>query len=1175
MKKNYILAAILGIIFINSNLKGQDVPTIKSDLPQMIPPSPSVASLMKFEEVPVSNYTGVPDISIPLFTVGSNSKDINVNIALKYHTSSVAADEIASDVGLGWNLFAGGTVSRTVKGYPDEELILSSTANPGRMGIYQTTVSNHINNFYYFSNNILNDTKTYYKPYLSSADQAIGNEYIWTANRANRYDTEQDLWQFNFFGKTGRFYIKKNNSGDLQVMPLDTYTVKIINQYDTNTLKPTGFTIYDDQGYKYVFDIIEVSYNSGGTQNKYYKDGELMIIDNIYSDREFNSSFHLSKVISPNNVTLITYEYNENELKEGFTNVIERRTVFANQGQSLSQLYELNQCDDFPPVVSMIRSTTSIKARKLKTIKITNNALVNFEYIQGRQDSNLMLPETASYLKSVSLADWDNHLIKKYSFKQDYKTVLDTRMFLTKIDETDKTGQLVGNYQMTYEDNSALEKVINKDSWGYFNLTDICDNNVSSESRRKVTPSFSTTNILQKIKYPTGGSVVFDFEPNTYSYIGDQQITDFSENKEYTYQYTNGLSFNNSNNAILLPTSTLDRKVKFSPSITLAETPGTDTRAFVLQVYNTATGNWEKVMNLNCSSGNSGCCFNVILKKNKGYRIWWQNFDLNYNGTDTMGVEYYNEGTANNFLYGGGNRIRRIGYFDYDAPTDFYKSLQGNPIPPAKEKKYIYNFDGTTTSSGALADPKPLFRYTKSFVSKIKFAPYIGIADCPEGDLNAETYSIVYDLVSTQNNIPLFKTQGAAVGYKFVTVQDGTGTEKGKTTFEYTSPIDFPNGTYPSGEPFVQPRNYDYKRGNLIRSITYDNTLRKLSETENQYNYINFEEYTGIKFTVPNQIYNGHSVNYPKTFMVYESSLNNGTYCMRCSSNYWSPKSFWGGMPLDSNTPNFIPVPVFETFGWTQLINTKNKNYFYENGNQKVVETQENFTYNNINKRIAEHTIIHPDGNSSKTKYYYDTGNNSVYSQNRISEIKKIENFENNMLVDTKEIDYSNTWNDNVSFLPKIVKGAFANNPSQTELTYDQYDSKGNLQQYTTKDGVPTAIIWGYNQTQSIAKIVGATYAHVSSLATAIISASDLDAANPSNEAALITALDNFRKDGTMANYQISTYTYDPLIGVTSITPPSGIREVYLYDTANRLKEIRENSATGKLLKEFRYNYKN
>jgi len=73
----------------------------------------------------------------------------------------------------------------------------------------------------------------------------------------------------------------------------------------------------------------------------------------------------------------------------------------------------------------------------------------------------------------------------------------------------------------------------------------------------------------------------------------------------------------------------------------------------------------------------------------------------------------------------------------------------------------------------------------------------------------------------------------------------------------------------------------------------------------------------------------------------------------------------------------------------------------------------------------------------------------------------------------------------------------------------------------------------------------------------------------------LITALDNLRKSANFSGYQITTYTYDPLVGVRSITPPSGIREVYLYDAANRLKEIREQSDTGKLLKEYRYNYKN
>ncbi len=160
--------------------------------------------------------------------------------------------------------------------------------------------------------------------------------------------------------------------------------------------------------------------------------------------------------------------------------------------------------------------------------------------------------------------------------------------------------------------------------------------------------------------------------------------------------------------------------------------------------------------------------------------------------------------------------------------------------------------------------------------------------------------------------------------------------------------------------------------------------------------------------------------------------------------------------------------------------------------------------------------------------------------------------------------------------LPYEIKSMDLLNVNSTEVTYDQYDSTGNLLQYTTKDGLPTAVIWGYNGTQPIAKITGAPYTQVSPLASAIIAASDADAAAAphSDESALLTALDSFRKNAALSGYQVTTYTYDPLIGVRSITPPSGIREVYLYDSANRLKEIRENNATGKILKEFKYNYK-
>ncbi|MCJ7935719.1 MAG: hypothetical protein MUW56_19355 [Chryseobacterium sp.] len=162
--------------------------------------------------------------------------------------------------------------------------------------------------------------------------------------------------------------------------------------------------------------------------------------------------------------------------------------------------------------------------------------------------------------------------------------------------------------------------------------------------------------------------------------------------------------------------------------------------------------------------------------------------------------------------------------------------------------------------------------------------------------------------------------------------------------------------------------------------------------------------------------------------------------------------------------------------------------------------------------------------------------------------------------------------------LPTSVKSYDLQNLANgsTEVSYDKYDSKGNLQQYTTKDGISTTIIWGYNQTQPIVKIEGAKWSDIQQSAIDIIvNASNTDAtAAPNNdESAFLDILKTFRNN--FPNYQVTTYTYNPLIGVTSITPPSGIRMVYLYDSANRLMEIREQNQTGKLLKEFKYNYKN
>lgn len=148
------------------------------------------------------------------------------------------------------------------------------------------------------------------------------------------------------------------------------------------------------------------------------------------------------------------------------------------------------------------------------------------------------------------------------------------------------------------------------------------------------------------------------------------------------------------------------------------------------------------------------------------------------------------------------------------------------------------------------------------------------------------------------------------------------------------------------------------------------------------------------------------------------------------------------------------------------------------------------------------------------------------------------------------------------------------NNAPSTEAIYDKFDSKGNLQQYTTKDGVSTTIIWGYSNTLPIAKIEGAKLSDLTqSLIDSIVNPSKEDAqyGTDGSEQALIDALDLFRSNSIVSNFHITTYSYNPLIGVTSITPPSGLREIYKYDNSHRLEKILNRKQ--QIIKEFKSEY--
>jgi hypothetical protein len=91
-----------------------------SDLQRVIPPSPNVASLFKFIDEPISLYSGTPNIDIPVYTLKVG--EITIPISLMYHAGGIKVTEDASWVGLGWALNAGGAITSAVNGLSDVDV---------------------------------------------------------------------------------------------------------------------------------------------------------------------------------------------------------------------------------------------------------------------------------------------------------------------------------------------------------------------------------------------------------------------------------------------------------------------------------------------------------------------------------------------------------------------------------------------------------------------------------------------------------------------------------------------------------------------------------------------------------------------------------------------------------------------------------------------------------------------------------------------------------------------------------------------------------------------------------------------------------------------------------------------------------------------------------------------
>jgi hypothetical protein len=510
--------------------------------------SPNASSLGKYGDVPVSFFTGTPNISVPIHSL--NVKGIELNIALNYDASGVRVDQHPGWVGQNWNLSAGGLITRTVMGGADE------------LTYNNTNISTPYPNlgfFYHF--NELNDINT------SSTTQLKNIAYN---NGTKSYDYQPDIFTFNFMGMTGQFFMDNDGkwkvSSENNIMVVyENYLVPTIfeNLPGTSNYKNHqaigGFKIIDGNGTTYVF-----GYNSNAIE---YSIG---FFNQIGTDQWKANSWYLTKVIDKFGSEIYRFEYERSSFIAHFyrgdtnkiwdldgngglfnpaPNCVSNSGLpsedFNINGNLISPVYLksiFTPLSNFASISFEMSNTTELKynsqqmqARYGVLVQWLASIPLNIYPIYYLQENNEFIdPSLATtYMENLHWKKLDcikvwGDLNKKIQIQ--YNNSATERLNLTRLDiisgdwPYNQTTYQKHSYSFDYNQFSSLPGYLTKvnDHWGYNKGTPYTINTNSFSTyynQRQPNASYLTIGMLSKITYPTGGYTQFDFEPNSYSKI--------------------------------------------------------------------------------------------------------------------------------------------------------------------------------------------------------------------------------------------------------------------------------------------------------------------------------------------------------------------------------------------------------------------------------------------------------------------------------------------------------------------------------------------------------------------------------------------------------------------------------------------------------------------------------
>jgi len=1168
-------------------------------LPQIMPSNPKAFEFMKYGEIPVGKYTGVPSIAIPIYTIQAKGLDIPVN--LSYHSNGFRVSEEAGWTGLGWTLQGGGNITQVVNGTDD-------------FGRYRNrTIPN-------FNQIMPNAPELAFAGCSGFYFDATGNES--TAGglagflKIPRYyvngnwDVQPDIFKFNVLGYSGTFILDWKNE-KFVCLSDSNINIESPNYIVSNgSPVPVDFIITVPDGHRFFFNIKEEGkYVVSGSSSLYY--GGSFGQELKYDEEKAFRTYQLIE-IRTNQEDVITYNYDITNELTGYPSVSSQRTDFI--GDIFTTIpFGFNTGDVTESVI-----VTKQRQSYLSSI-VFNGGLINFT-ASARNDI-----EGAKKLDQVEISNQNGTKVKKIVFDYDYfrghsngtnldnylqygapwviinKTAneLSTRLKLKSITEN-------GNPPHIFEYNESIslpkKTSLASDYWGYYNgfMTNVSvfpDFYAFNAFRDKTFLKLYAGNckssdlestkagVLNKIIYPTGGSTQFTYELNSFdNYIappktqGQLKIIDITT-IPYPYNTTKSTSeavlieggntiftgsaklytggcypqyFNAHSNCYV---RLIHFKKEFIPIVKAVSGYSTYGLKYALAMIQNSN---PTLYNQNIDSDSR-----VLFKVANG--IQDENFsNLEYNLEE--GIAYFMvSGGCGTFTYGStSNPISNTSQASLYLTYRDYKPLIGKSFGGGLRIKSILNFSG----ANVLTHQKE-YEYDRGklmtplvFVNKSRYTHEklisVAIDGCQSQRFDGDKYTFSSSSVTTLST----NASGSYVGYDMVT-------EKSIAN-NYSSTVIPTNGkiiSYFSNNP----DNVGYNLGNSLGSDLYsiypfnqppiinplDNGLTIKEQYFTSENILLKEIINDYKPVVSNNCFTGLRSAVNKVLLV------DGVQCM-----------------FDTDAVNTIGVYKVAIQEKSQLLNGVETSYF--NGTANFIgfplKTSKEFSYDS-HKQLNYSKEVKSNQDIFETRYKYPYDYPYEYSglvyRNMISPIIKTNKYMNQNLISVEKSLYKympSTTVNNVYFESKYVidKIQFAksgnDNDLEDKVIFHNYDKYANPTEVSQKDGTRISYIWGYNHTQPIAKIENATYASITaSLITTAQAASDTG-----TEASLLTALSALRT--ALPNAMVTTYTYKPLVGVSTITDPKGDTITYTYDSFGRLQFVKDKE--GNLLSKNEYHYK-